>query len=34
MHRGRIVERAPSTVFFDDPAEQSAKDFIEGRIVL
>jgi tungstate transport system ATP-binding protein len=34
MHRGRIVERAPSTVFFDNPAEQSAKDFIEGRIVL
>lgn len=34
MHRGRIVERAPSVLFFDSPAEQSAKDFIEGRIVL
>jgi tungstate transport system ATP-binding protein len=34
MHRGRIVERAPSADFFDHPAEQSSKDFIEGRIVL
>jgi tungstate transport system ATP-binding protein len=34
MHRGRIVERAPAANFFDSPAEQSAKHFIEGRIVL
>jgi tungstate transport system ATP-binding protein len=34
MHRGRIVERASSTVFFDDPSEQASRDFIEGRIVL
>ncbi len=34
MHRGRIVERAPASTFFDNPAEQSAKHFIEGRIVL
>jgi tungstate transport system ATP-binding protein len=34
MHRGRIVERARAQAFFDEPAEQSARDFIEGRIVL
>jgi tungstate transport system ATP-binding protein len=34
MHRGRIIERAPAAAFFDSPTEQSAKHFIEGRIVL
>jgi len=34
MHRGRIVERAASTTFFDNPREESARAFIEGRLVL
>ena len=34
MHKGRIVERASSMVFFDTPSEQASRDFIEGRIVL
>ncbi len=34
MHRGRIVEHAPSADFFDHPAERPSRDFIEGRIVL
>jgi tungstate transport system ATP-binding protein len=34
MHRGRIIERAPAAAFFHRPAEQSAREFIEGRIVL
>jgi tungstate transport system ATP-binding protein len=34
MHRGRIVERARAADFFDNPAEQSARHFIEGRLVL
>ena len=34
MHRGRIVERASSEVFFDTPTEQASRNFIEGRIVL
>ncbi len=34
MHRGRIVERAPSPDFFENPAQAAARAFIEGRIVL
>lgn len=34
MHHGRIVERARAAEFFDNPAEQSARHFIEGRLVL
>jgi tungstate transport system ATP-binding protein len=34
MHRGRIVERAAAPAFFDNPAQPSARHFIEGRIVL
>ena len=34
MHRGRIVERARSADFFDNPAQDTARAYIEGRIVL
>lgn len=34
MHRGRIVERAASRDFFDNPGAESARAFIEGRLVL
>lgn len=34
MHHGRIVERAPSAEFFEAPSQESARAFIEGRIVL
>jgi len=34
MHHGRIVERAPSAEFFEAPRQESARAFIEGRIVL
>jgi tungstate transport system ATP-binding protein len=34
MHRGRIVERALATSFFESPASEPARAFLEGRIVL
>lgn len=34
MHRGRIVERAPSARFFDAPESREVKDYLAGRIVL
>lgn len=34
MHRGRIVERARSAEFFEKPAQDSARAYLEGRIVL
>lgn len=34
MHRGRIIERAPSTEFFARPVQRASKDFLDGRIVL
>lgn len=34
MHRGRIVERAEATQFFDDPQSREAQGYLAGRIVL
>ena len=34
MHKGRIVERAPATRFFDKPSSPQARDYLAGRIVL
>ncbi len=34
MHRGRIMERAPTPRFFDKPSSREAKDYLAGRIVL
>lgn len=34
MHRGRIVEHAGATQFFEAPASREARDYLAGRIVL
>lgn len=34
MHRGRVLEHAPATQFFDKPATAQGADFLAGRIVL
>lgn len=34
MHRGKLVEHAPATEFFDRPRSREARDYLSGRIVL
>jgi len=34
MHNGRLLEYAVADVFFNAPASESARDFLQGRIVL
>jgi tungstate transport system ATP-binding protein len=34
MHHGQIVEKSPAGRFFDHPASDKARAFLEGRIVL
>ncbi|MEL6318848.1 MAG: ATP-binding cassette domain-containing protein, partial [Pseudomonadota bacterium] len=33
LHRGRLAERAPAARFFERPATEAARCFIDGRIV-
>ncbi|MCP4315643.1 MAG: ATP-binding cassette domain-containing protein [Hyphomicrobiales bacterium] len=34
MHRGKIVERAPTLPFFQSPGTEDARDFIAGKILV
>lgn len=34
LHRGRVAERAPAGTFFDAPASEAARGYLEGRLVL
>ncbi|WP_143535146.1 ATP-binding cassette domain-containing protein [Roseivivax jejudonensis] len=34
LHRGRVIEHAPTDTFFAAPAAEAARDFLAGRIVL
>ena len=33
MHRGKILEQAPASIFFANPQSEAAQDFLAGRIV-
>jgi tungstate transport system ATP-binding protein len=34
LNRGRLVEHAPASQFFDTPESREARDFIAGRLIL
>jgi len=34
LHHGRVVEHSLASTFFDEPASQSARDYLSGDIVL
>jgi tungstate transport system ATP-binding protein len=34
LNRGRLVEHAPASQFFDTPASREARDFLAGRLIL
>lgn len=34
LHDGRIVEQAPATAFFDNPASKASRAYLEGRLLI